>query len=147
MIPHRIKTINEFHRFRELSKPEHPLISIVDYASIKHSPENNQLSWVLDFYSFSLKRTTNTKIKYGQQAYDFDEGVMFFMAPGQVFSVEVDKNMPSNHSGWILLIHPDFFWNTPLAKIIKQYQYFEYAVNEALFLSEKEETIMTGMIF
>src|SRR5882724_4459210 len=90
--PYRIKTIGEFHEFRGLSKPEHPLISVIDYASIRHSPENNQISWVLNYYSISLKRTSNAKMKYGQQEYDFDEGVMFFMAPGQVFSVEVDKN-------------------------------------------------------
>ena len=42
-------------------------------------------------------------------------------------------------SGWILLIHPDFIWNTSLAKNIRQYEYFDYSVNEALFLSEKEE--------
>jgi AraC-like DNA-binding protein len=144
--PHRIKTISEFHQFRGLPKPEHPLISVIDYADIKHSPENNKLSWVLDFYSISLKRSSNAKMKYGQQEYDFDEGVMFFMAPGQVFSVEVDKNLPSKHSGWILVVHPDFLWSTPLAKTIKQYEYFDYSVNEALFLSEKEEAIVTNVI-
>src|SRR5205085_2392284 len=47
-------------------------------------------------------------------------------------------------SGWMLLVHPDFLWNTPLARKIKQYEYFDYSVNEALFLSEKEEvTIIT----
>jgi AraC-like DNA-binding protein len=119
---------------------------VIDYSTIRHSPENNQLSWVTDFYSISLKRTTNAKIKYGQQEYDFDEGVMFFMSPGQVFSIEIDKNAPPKHSGWILLVHPDFLWNTPLAKTIKQYEYFDYSVHEALFLSEKEETIVTGII-
>ena len=89
---HRIKTISEFHRLRGLPKPEHPLISVVDYASIRHSPENNQISWVLDFYSISLKRNFNAKIKYGQQEYDFDEGVMFFISPGQVFGIEVEKD-------------------------------------------------------
>ncbi|MEJ0101135.1 MAG: helix-turn-helix transcriptional regulator [Bacteroidota bacterium] len=144
--PYRIKTIREFHQFRQLTKPEHPLISVIDYSSIRHSPENNQISWILDFYSISLKRTSNAKMKYGQQEYDFDEGVMFFMAPGQVFSVEVDKNSVPKHTGWILLVHPDFLWNTTLAKTIKRYEYFDYSVNEALFLSEKEEAIVTNVI-
>jgi len=142
----RIKTISEFHRLRGLPKPEHPLISVVDYSSIKHSPENNSMSWFLDFYSISLKRTSNAKIKYGQQEYDFDEGVMFFMAPGQVFSVQINNNIVPSHSGWILLVHPDFLWNSPLAKTIKQYEYFDYSVNEALFLSEKEEATVTSII-
>ena len=144
--PYRIKTISEFHEFRGLPKPEHPLISVIDYAYIRHSSENSSNSWVLDFYSISLKRTSIAKMKYGQQAYDFDEGVMFFMAPNQVFSVEVNENVAPKHSGWILLIHPDFLWNTSLAKIIKQYEYFDYSVNEALFLSEKEEATIKNII-
>ena len=89
--PYRLKTISEFHQFRGLPKPEHPLISVIDYASIRHSDENNSISWVLDFYSISLKRTSNAKMKYGQQQYDFDEGVMFFMAPNQVLVLRLIK--------------------------------------------------------
>ena len=144
--PYRIKTITGFHQLRGLPPPEHPLISVVDYAAVKHTPENNLRSWVLDFYSISLKRSPNAKIKYGQQKYDFDEGVMFFIAPGQVFSVEVNTDLPAKHSGWMLLIHPDFFWNAPLAKAIRKYEYFDYAVNEALFASAKEEATMNNII-
>ena len=86
------------------------------------------------------------KFKYGQQQYDFDEGTMFFMAPNQVFGIEVEKDKGLKRSGWMLLVHPDFLWHTPLAKTIKQYEYFDYSVNEALFLSEKEETTIIGII-
>lgn len=144
--PHRIKTINKFHHLRGLPKPEHPLISVVDYSAIKHTAGKDPQSWVLDFYSISLKRNAGAKMKYGQQEYDFDEGVMFFMAPGQVFSVEPGISVTTKHSGWILLIHPDFLWGTPLSKTIKQYEYFDYSVNEALFLSEKEEATLHGII-
>jgi len=146
--PVRLKTISEFYQFRGLPKPEHPLISVIDYSTISHDADVRELSWVLDFYSISAKRTSNAKITYGQQAYDFDEGVLFFMAPGQVFSVTVDPdpNRRSQHTGWILLIHPDFFWNTSLAKSIRQYEFFDYAVNEALFLSEKEENTIYRII-
>jgi len=146
--PYRIKTISEFHRLRGLPKPEHPLISVVDFAAFKHQHphENNPISWVLDFYSISLKRDSGTKIKYGQQEYDFDEGIMFFLAPGQVFRIEVEQSSAQKRSGWMLLIHPDFLWNTPLAKGVKRYEYFGYTVNEALFLSEKEEGTITSII-
>lgn len=144
--PYRIRTINEFHQLRGLPKPEHPLISVVDYAAIQHSAQSNITSWMLDFYSISMKRASNAKMKYGQQQYDFDEGVLFFMAPNQVFSVSVDMRVKSQYSGWMLLIHPDFLWNTPLAKNLKQYEYFDYSVNEALFLSEKEEIILSSII-
>ncbi|HWW42563.1 helix-turn-helix transcriptional regulator [Pedobacter sp.] len=142
----RIKTISEFHRLRGLPKPEHPLISVVDFSSISPLRENNPISWVFDFYSISIKRGLNAKMKYGQQEYDFDEGIMFFISPGQVFGIEANKDSALKRSGWLLLVHPDFLWNTPLAKTIKQYEYFSYSVNEALFLSEKEETTISGIM-
>lgn len=142
---HRIKSISEYHRIRGLHQPEHPLISLVDYAAIKNSPDNNNINWVYDFYFIALKKNMNAKFKYGQQDYDFDEGTMFFIAPGQVFRIEVIQDAPDK-SGWMLLIHPDFLWNFPLATTIKKYEYFSYSVHEALFLSEKEETIVSGVI-
>jgi AraC-like DNA-binding protein len=101
-------------------------------------------SIVHNFYSIALKRSFNAKMKYGQQEYDFDEGVMFFMSPGQVFSIEANKD--ATHTGFSLLIHPDFLWNTPLAQKIKQYEYFSYSVHEALFLSDKEENTLLNIM-
>ncbi len=142
----RIKTITEYHRVMGLPKPEHPLISVINLESVKHMPGDNPISLVFDFYSISLKRDFNAKIKYGQQEYDFDEGIMFFISPGQVFGIEVNKDAVLKRSGWLLLIHPDFLWNTQSAKTIKKYEYFNYSVHEALFLSEKEEITITGML-
>jgi AraC-like DNA-binding protein len=144
--PTRIKTISEFHRLRGLPKPEHPLISVINVESLERLPSNEPESFVFDFYSISLKRNCNAKFRYGQQQYDFDEGIMFFIAPNQVFGIEAGNDDTLKRSGWMLLIHPDFLWNTPLAKTIKQYEYFDYSVNETLFLSEKEETTMISII-
>jgi AraC family transcriptional activator of pobA len=144
--PLRIKTISEYHQVMGLPKPEHPLISVINFESIKHLPYDDPISIVFNFYSISLKRDFNAKLRYGQQEYDFDEGIMFFIAPGQVFGIEVEKDSSLRHSGWLLLIHPDFLWNTPLAKGIKQYEYFDYSVNEALFLSEKEEATIISIM-
>jgi AraC-like DNA-binding protein len=144
--PHRIKTISEYHQVMGLPKPEHPLISVINFDLIKRLPYDESINVVFDFYSISLKRNFNGKMKYGQQEYDFDEGIMFFISPGQVFGMEIDKGSPLTHSGWLLLIHPDFLWHTSLAKTMKQYEYFNYSVHEALFLSEKEETTIIGMM-
>jgi AraC-like DNA-binding protein len=144
--PYRVKSISEFHRIRGLPKPEHPLISVIDLESVETSNSNEPKRLILDFYSISIKRCLSTKFTYGQQEYDFDEGVMFFIAPDQVFGIEVDPNSTSKRSGWVLLIHPDFLWNTPLAKAIRHYEYFDYSVNEALFLSEKEESNVINII-
>jgi AraC family transcriptional activator of pobA len=143
---HRIKSITEFHEFRQLPKPQHPLISVVNVEDIRHPENEDPLSLTLDYYNISLKRNFSGKFRYGQQDYDFDEGVMFFIAPGQVFRIEHDNSRPIRQSGWMLLIHPDFLWNSPLAKSIRQHDFFDYSVNEALFLSDKEETIITGII-
>lgn len=142
----RIKSISEYHRLRGLPKPEHPLISLIDFETIQYSAEKNPKSLVFDFYSIALKKNFDAKVKYGQLEYDFDEGVLFFISPNQVFSIELKINQFSKFSGWMLLIHPDFFWKTTLAKNIRKYNFFDYSVNEALFLSDKEETTLKIII-
>lgn len=142
----RIKTITEFHRLRGLPHPEHPLISVVDYKTIRRPTDIGDVNWVFDFYQVSLKRGMDGKFKYGQQAYDFDEGVMFFIAPNQVFRIEADPDAVTEQSGWMLLIHPDFLWQTSLSKAIRQYDFFDYTVHEALYLSAKEEETLLGII-
>lgn len=143
---HHIKTIAEYHRLMGLSKPEHPLLSVVKFEDIKRHPSDSPNSIIHNFYSIALKKNFNAKMKYGQQNFDFDEGVMHFMSPKQVLTIQTSSVEEFKHTGWLLLIHPDFLWNTPLAKKIKQYEYFTYKVNEALHLSEKEETMVTEII-
>ncbi len=142
----RIKTISEFHQLRGLLKPEHPLISVIDLGSIEDAFASEPVTLVYDFYMIALKRNCSAKFRYGQQQYDFDEGVMFFMSPNQVFGIEPRTDEGPPQTGWILLVHPDFLWHTSLAKTIRQYEYFDYSVNEALFLSEKEEATVTGIL-
>ncbi|CAA9535632.1 MAG: hypothetical protein AVDCRST_MAG96-3882 [uncultured Segetibacter sp.] len=49
---HRIRTISEYHRLRDLPTPEHPLISIIDLADTKRPPELGQVNWVFDIMKF-----------------------------------------------------------------------------------------------
>ena len=141
----RFKTITEYHRAAGLPKPEHPLISLVRMDDITLPIADGPFSIIYDFYSISLKKVSNVKFKYGQQASDFDEGVLFFMAPGQVFGVDIEKGAAKRPEGWLILIHPDFLWNTPLAKTIRQYEFFDYSVYEALYLSDREENMLTAI--
>ncbi|WP_405415474.1 helix-turn-helix domain-containing protein [Maribacter sp. Asnod1-A12] len=143
---HQFKSIREFHNYCNLPKPEHPLISLVDYSKVNYPTDSDKIKWVQDFYSIGLKRNVSEKFNYGQQEYDFDEGVFSFVALQQILTIEINQNIQVNASGWLLLIHPDFLWNTPLAKSIKKYDFFGYAVNEALFLSEKEENIIIELL-
>lgn len=140
--PFRIKSVAAGHRLAGLEKPQHPLISIVDVSRFKSQADVQAV--IFDFYVVSLKRGCNNLL-YGQQKYDFDEGLMAFMAPGQLLRGE-EGGIPPNLQGWMMFIHPDFLWNTSLARKIKQYEYFGYATREALFLSDKEETQMNDIM-
>lgn len=139
-----INSISDLHRLLGLPKPLHPLVSVINLAEIKCYPDTSIKSWLYNFYSICIKKDFNGKLKYGQNYYDFDEGVMTFFSPGQIISTELNDN-PSL-SGWWLVLHPDFVRNYALGKTIKDYGYFSYAVNEALHLSEKEEVMITSIM-
>jgi len=141
----KIKSITAYHRFRGLPHPEHPLISLVDYAQVQFPEDNHPVNMVMDFYSIALKRDIGAKLHYGQQIYDFDEGLMSFIAPGQVLRIERDPNSLNSGSGFLLQIHPDFLWGSSLAQDIKMYSFFDYAIHEELFLYRREEKIILSI--
>lgn len=138
---YKINTISDYHKIAGLPKPEHPLVSLIDYSLVDYQIEEAAINWVQGYYCIGLKRDIQGKFHYGQQSYDFDEGVLAFIAPAQVVRLTIEKQK-IKPSGFMLLIHPDFIWNTSLAKSMKQYDFFGYDVNEALFLSEKEEMVL-----
>jgi AraC family transcriptional activator of pobA len=143
-----IKTIAQNHRVLEIPQPEHPLLSVIDFASIKRMPSNEPVYLTFDFYFITINVFFDGIIRYGQQDFDFHNGVLSFMAPGQVLMLEFN-HIPEeviDSSGWMLLIHPEFLWNTSLANMTKQYEYFRYSVNEALHMSEKEEAVILKII-
>ena len=141
------KTISEFHEFRQLPRPQHPLISVVDVGAVPPFGDAEPESLLMDFYSIAVKRMRNVSSKYGQQPFDFKEGIMSFMAPKQVFSLDVtNKDEAVEKSGWVIYVHPDFIWNTPLAKTIDHYDFWNYSLHEGLFLSDREETTILSVI-
>ena len=142
----RLKKVSDYHKLAQLPAPEHPLISLIDYSKVRYPEHISEMSWTQDYYAIGLKRNIPYKFFYGQQEYDFDEGLMTFIAPNQVLSIADNPNVGHTPSGWLLLIHPDFFWNTALADKIQNYEFFGYTINEALFLSEKEETMMGDLL-
>jgi len=142
---YHFKTISEYHKLAGLPKPGHPLVSVVNMEDVR-MPVNGQAKTIIfDFYSIALKRVPDAKIKYGQQMSDFDDGVLFFMAPGQVFTVEVNAGKSHRPTGWMILFHPELLWHTNLAKTIKDYDFFDYSLFEALHVSENEEKILNAI--
>ena len=140
-----LRTLSELHRLCGLPAPLHPLISLVDYGRVNYQTDGDRLRWVQDFYAIGFKYNL-AGLRYGQQAYDFDGGVATFVAPRQVIELEIDHAPAIKPSGRLLLLHPDFLWNTQLATTIRRYEFFGYAVNEALFLSTKEEGILLDIL-
>ena len=143
----RFTTISEFHDFVQLPKPQHPLLSVVDVGTVPHRYGPEPTVMVFDFYAISVKRMHNVSVKYGQHPFDFNEGIMSFMAPNQVLSMAVANPAEEiEKSGWVVYIHPDFLWNTPLAKSIQQYDFWDYSLKESLFLSAREEAAILSLV-
>lgn len=135
-----INSIAEKHRLMSLPDPLHPLVSVVRISALRFKDDPIWRQFSVNFYCISLKRNIAGKTKYGQQYYDYNKGVMTFLAPKQVMSLDADQmDILKPASGYALFIHPDFLYKHPLATAIKNYGFFSYAVNEALHLSEKEE--------
>ncbi|RYG30851.1 MAG: AraC family transcriptional regulator, partial [Chitinophagaceae bacterium] len=142
--PKRLETISDFHQFRNLDKPQHPLVALIDFEKITALLPQEPASIVNNFYSIALKRNCNIKMRYGQRQYDFDEGVMFFMAPGQVYALEGSGAM--THIGYNLVFHADFLLDSALSQKIRKMEFFKYSVHEALFLSHKEEELIVSVM-
>lgn len=142
----RLNSIAQFHTFCNLPNPEHPLISLIDYSKVSYPFDDSKVKWIQEFYTIGLKRNVNAKFNYGQQQYDFDSGVLSFIAPLQFLNLEINQDIVTEPTGWLLLIHPDFLWNTTLSKKMKSFDFFQYAVNEALFLSDKEEKTIADIL-
>lgn len=141
----RFNSISDFHTFCGLPKPEHPLISLIDYSKVQYPVNDDEMKWIQNYYSIGLKRNVNAQFSYGQQEYDFDSGVLCFVSPLQFLRIEMKPDVEVEPTGYLLLIHPDFLWGSSLIKKMKSYEFFSYRINEALFLSEKEENIIVGL--
>lgn len=136
-----ISTVSEYNATVE-HKTLHPLVSIIDLSKCsrrKRNPAVEALSF--GFYAVFLKQDKNCEIKYGRNYYDYQEGTLVFIAPGQVVSIEADEQdyQPSGH---VLLFHPDLIRGTSLGQNLKDYSFFSYDVHEALHLSEHEKEIV-----
>lgn len=143
--PEKVSSISTLHQFLGLKKPANPLISVFNFDDVKLEPETILSAITTDFYVIALKKDcAGGKCRYGQQYYDFDEGIMYFIAPHQV--LQFDDILLNKVRGFVLVVHPDFLHGYGLASDIKEYGYFSYTANEALHLSEKEEKTIFDII-
>jgi AraC-like DNA-binding protein len=126
-----------------LPKPTHPLIALVDYNDTSIGMLNKGQKLSLDFYKISFKPAFKGQTRYGQGYYDFEEGGLAFLKPGQI--VYTPEEIES-YVGFALYFHPNFIRNYPLGNLIGHYGFFSYNVAEALFLSAKEKEIITHLL-
>jgi AraC family transcriptional activator of pobA len=145
--PFKFESLSEAHQALGLPAPKHPLISLINNNCIASSRLNTpHHAHVLNIYKISYKPKLSGKIRYGQGQYDFGEGGLMFAAPGQVFGAAPEEDITAATSSlYTLLIHPDFLWNYPLAKKIRQYGFFSYSANETLHLSEEEKNTILSI--
>lgn len=135
-LPVVFNSLSQLHKAMGQPVPSHPLVSIMNYGDAQFDPKDFEQGIILNFYKISFKTSFSGKLKYGQGYYDFEEGGMSFIAPGQLLKMQDEE---ANYEGMTLHFHPDLLTHYALNSNIKQYGYFSYAAAEALYLSEKEK--------
>jgi len=136
------KNISQLMRGMGKPAPLHPLVALVNYDIDKISLEHAGQSFLIDFYKISFKKNFRGQVKYGQGYYDFEEGGLAFLAPNQLVTMSGDE---TSYEGYTLYFHTDLIRNYQLGRNMQQYGFFSYAVNEALFLSDKEKKVVTAL--
>ncbi len=134
----RITTISEYNADFE-TETLNPLVTVVDFSKFVGPAVSVKKSY--DFYLVMLKDTKCADILYGRNKYDFQEGTLVFLAPGQVYSVvQIPNAAPAK--GFGLAFHPDLLRGTSLGRNIHDYSFFSYDVHEALHMSQQERGVV-----
>jgi AraC family transcriptional regulator, transcriptional activator of pobA len=133
----KFNTISEFNAFNN-NETKHPLVSVVDIS--KAAPRSSYRMY-LGFYTIFLKDVKCGDLMYGKNTYDYQEGTLVFMAPGQVVGVD-SKGEIYQPKGYAMVFHPDLIHGTSLGRHIQDYTFFGYQSNEALHLSDRERGII-----
>ncbi len=121
--PYLIQSISELHRLFAIPKPEHPLVSVIDFTTLSFEHSDVWGSFTYDLYCIAIKKGASGKFRYGQADYDFDEGMMSFTQPHQVFSVTEGMG---DATGYMLIFKVDLIRNYRLEEAIRQYGFFGY---------------------
>lgn len=114
----------------------HPLVSVINFNEI---PTVQHFRRYMGIYAVFLKNIKCGDITYGCQPYDYEDGTLVFVSPGQVYGID-SKGIVTKPSGYALIFHSDLIVGTHLGRMIKEYSFFSYEANEALHLSGKERS-------
>nr|WP_199082077.1 helix-turn-helix domain-containing protein [Pedobacter sp. ASV19] len=133
----RIESVDQYNRMRGV-ETQHPLITVIDLSRASAMPAQ---TFNFGLYAIYLKELECGELKYGRHNYDYQEGTLVFVGPGQVLGVQPSVKT-FEPKGWAVLFHPDLIKGTSLGKHIQDYTFFSYDVNEALHLSERERQLV-----
>ncbi len=133
-------TVDDYNKFNN-HETLHPLVSVIDFSKA-HKRTGSKMNFGI--YCIFLKDVVCGDLKYGRATYDYQEGTLVFVSPGQILDVEnkVDLYQPMGHG---LVFHPDLIKGTSLAKSMTEYNFFSYHTNEALHLSVKERQLVLDL--
>jgi len=132
----KLESVAQYNTMRGV-ETLHPLITVIDLSKAKLMPAR---TFNFGLYAIYLKELKCGELKYGRNLYDYQEGTLVFIGPGQVLGVQT-KTGTYEPKGWALLFHPELIKGTPLGRHIQDYSFFSYDSNEALHLSDKERQI------
>ena len=132
----KLENISQYNTLRGV-ETFHPLVSVVDMSKAK-ATQSARINF--GFYCVFLKEIKCGDLKYGCNYYDYQEGTLVFVSPGQILGINSKDYIQPK--GWALLFHPDLIRGTSLGHNIKNYTFFSYEANEALHLSEKERQLV-----
>lgn len=133
----RFETITDYNIFNQ-KETLHPLVSVIDLSKANPRQASNMYFGI---YTVFLKDVKCGDLRYGRAMYDYQEGTLVFIAPGQVVTVDSkgDTYQPKGHA---LVFHQDLIYGSALGRHIQEYTFFSYQSNEALHLSEREKKIV-----
>lgn len=138
----RFDTVTEYNALNN-HETLHPLVSVIDFSKANPRSWGGEKSVRINYglYCIFLKDFKGCDLKYGRNYYDYQEGTLVFVAPGQMMVIETDGQV-YQPKGYALVFHPDLIHGTSLARSIHEYNFFSYNANEALHLSERERLIV-----
>jgi len=138
----KFDTVTEYNALNN-QETLHPLVSVIDFSKANPRSWDGEKSVRINYglYCIFLKDIKGCDLRYGQNYYDYQEGTLVFVAPGQMMVVETDGQV-YQPKGYALVFHPDLIRGTSLGRIIHEYNFFSYNANEALHLSERERQIV-----
>ena len=135
-----LKVVNDYCSGLGLSTL-HPLVSMVDLSLVTWPDKIEVKAVRYHFYGVFLKQGQNCIIQYGRKNYDYQDGTLVFIGPGQIVNIS-QVNFDTKPSGYALLFHPDLLRGSSLGSVMDRYSFFSYELNEALHISQKERQIV-----